>query len=120
VTGCNSFFGAIAMTLPSTTFAQNNGVIALTRCASRWAGVACGIWLIIFGVLAKVGGWVTTIPGDAVIPAAACLVLQNACGAQWLHYCCSNVCSKESQHCGQFAQLAAALAADHCDVLPRY
>ena len=64
--GCNSFFGAIAMTLPSTTFAQNNGVIALTRCASRWAGIACGIWLIAFGVLAKVGGWVTTIPGDAV------------------------------------------------------
>lgn len=70
--GCNSFFGAIAMTLPSTTFAQNNGVIALTRCASRWAGVACGIWLIIFGVLAKVGGWVTTIPGDEVLlPACA-------------------------------------------------
>jgi Permease family len=66
-TGCNSFFGAIAMTLPSTTFAQNNGVISLTRCASRWAGIACGIWLIIFGVLAKVGGWVTTIPGDAVL-----------------------------------------------------
>lgn len=89
----NSFWGAIAQSLPSTTFAQvgmhlgqarhlyddssrtanrlsmvqglrwrcllcvqNNGVIALTRCASRWSGIGCGVWLIIFGVLAKVGG----------------------------------------------------------------
>jgi uracil-xanthine permease len=76
--GCNSFFGAIAMTLPSTTFAQNNGVIALTRCASRWAGIACGIWLIIFGVLAKVGGWVTTIP-DCVLGGMTTFLFANVC-----------------------------------------
>jgi hypothetical protein len=35
---------------------QNNGVIALTRCASRYAGIACGVWLLIFGILSKVGG----------------------------------------------------------------
>ena len=45
--------------LPNTTFAQNNGVIVLSRCASRSAGVACGVWLILFGVLAKIGGWVS-------------------------------------------------------------
>lgn len=45
--------------LPNTTFAQNNGVIVLSRCASRSAGIACGVWLILFGVLAKIGGWVS-------------------------------------------------------------
>ena len=46
--------------LPNTTFAQNNGVIVLSRCASRSAGIACGVWLILFGVLAKIGGWVSS------------------------------------------------------------
>lgn len=40
--------------MPNTTFSQNNGVIALTRCASRRAGIACACWLIVFGILAKV------------------------------------------------------------------
>ena len=40
--------------MPNTTFSQNNGVIALTRCASRRAGIACACWLIFFGILAKV------------------------------------------------------------------
>ncbi len=53
-TGINSFFAALAGSLPNTTFAQNNGVLALTRCASRTAGYSCGIWLFLFGVLAKV------------------------------------------------------------------
>ena len=46
--------------------AQNNGVIALTRCASRRAGYACGIWLILFGVLGKFAALFTTIP-DCVL-----------------------------------------------------
>lgn len=53
--GFNSFFAGLAGSLPNTTFAQNNGVLALTRCASRRAGYACGVWLFLFGILAKVG-----------------------------------------------------------------
>ncbi|KAL0033065.1 hypothetical protein WJX79_000796 [Trebouxia sp. C0005] len=60
--GINSFFAALAGSLPNTTFAQNNGVLALTRCASRTAGYSCGIWLFLFGVLAKVGAFFTSIP----------------------------------------------------------
>jgi hypothetical protein len=43
-------------------FAQNNGVIALTRCANRKAGVACAIFLIIFGILGKISGVFLSIP----------------------------------------------------------
>lgn len=53
-TGINSFFAGLAGSLPNTTFAQNNGVLSLTRCASRSAGYSCGIWLVLFGILAKV------------------------------------------------------------------
>jgi len=36
-----------------SVFAQNNGVIALTRCANRTAGYCACFWLIIMGILAK-------------------------------------------------------------------
>jgi NCS2 family nucleobase:cation symporter-2 len=64
--GVWSFFAALATSMPNTTFSQNNGVIALTKCASRWAGVACGAWLLFFGIIAKTSGIITSIP-DAVI-----------------------------------------------------
>lgn len=64
--GICSFFSALATSMPNTTFSQNNGVITLTKCASRSAGVACGVWLIILGIIAKVSGIISSIP-DAVI-----------------------------------------------------
>ncbi|ACO69125.1 Nucleobase:Cation symporter-2 family [Micromonas commoda] len=64
--GVCSFLAALGTGMPNTTFSQNNGVIALTKCASRRAGVACGCWLIFFGVLAKVSGIISSIP-DCVI-----------------------------------------------------
>ncbi len=55
-------FSALATSLPLTTFAQNNGVIALTNVASRQAGWACAFWLLILGILGKFGAFVTSIP----------------------------------------------------------
>ena len=52
--GFNSFLAACATSPPVNVFAQNNGIIAFTLCASRVAGVACAFWLFVFGVLAKV------------------------------------------------------------------
>ncbi len=51
-----------ATSLPLTTFAQNNGVISLTAVASRQAGWACALWLFLFGIFAKFGGLITSIP----------------------------------------------------------
>jgi uracil-xanthine permease len=39
--GCNGILAALMTITPMTTFAQNNGVIALTRCANRRAGYCC-------------------------------------------------------------------------------
>lgn len=39
--GFNSLLATLFTSPPNTTFSQNNGVIALTQCASRAAGFAC-------------------------------------------------------------------------------
>jgi uric acid-xanthine permease len=39
--GLNGILAALMTMTPMTTFAQNNGVIALTRCANRTAGYCC-------------------------------------------------------------------------------
>mmetsp|Transcript_11358 Transcript_11358/g.13431 ORF Transcript_11358/g.13431 Transcript_11358/m.13431 type:complete len:602 (-) Transcript_11358:412-2217(-) len=64
--GICSILSALGTGMPNTTFSQNNGVIALTKCASRRAGVCCGIWLLLMGVFAKVSGIISSIP-DCVI-----------------------------------------------------
>jgi len=62
----SSIISGLTTTMPNTTFSQNNGVIALTKCASRRAGYACGCWLIFLGIFSKIAGIITSIP-DCVI-----------------------------------------------------
>ena len=52
--------------MPNTTYSQNNGVIRVTKCASKRAGYAAGAWLILLGVIGKLGGLIASIP-DAVL-----------------------------------------------------
>ena len=47
---------------PVTTYAQNNGVISLSRCASRQAGFACCIWLLVLGIFSKFAAIILSIP----------------------------------------------------------
>ena len=74
--GIGGIFSSLATSLPLTTFAQNNGVIALTAVASRQAGWACAGWLFLFGLLGKVGGLITTIP-DCVIGGMTTFLFAN-------------------------------------------
>lgn len=60
--GINSFISALFGSPPNTTFSQNNGLIALTKCASRSAGFSCAFWLILFGVVAPIGAAFASIP----------------------------------------------------------
>ncbi|QDS69541.1 hypothetical protein FKW77_007723 [Venturia effusa] len=60
--GINGILAGLCTITPMSTFAQNNGVIALTRCANRTAGYACCFWLIIMGVFAKFAAAIVSIP----------------------------------------------------------
>jgi NCS2 family nucleobase:cation symporter-2 len=71
-----SLLASLFTTLPNTTFSQNNGVIALTKCASKRAGIACGVWLIFMGVFSKIAGVITSIP-DAVLGGMTIFLFAN-------------------------------------------
>jgi uracil-xanthine permease len=60
--GLNGIVAALCTITPMSTFAQNNGVIALTRCANRKAGYACCFWLIVMGIFAKFAAALVAIP----------------------------------------------------------
>lgn len=60
--GFNCFLASCATSPPVNVFAQNNGIIAFTLCASRMAGVATAMWLFLFGVLGKIGAFFANTP----------------------------------------------------------
>lgn len=64
--GLNGMLAGLCTITPMSTFAQNNGVIALTRCANRKAGYACCFFLIIMGVFSKFAAALTSIPASVL------------------------------------------------------
>jgi len=60
--GVSSLLAAAFNSFPSTTFAQNNGVIQLTGVGSRYIGTWVGAMLIVLGLLPIVGRTVEAIP----------------------------------------------------------
>jgi uracil-xanthine permease len=64
--GINGMLAALMTITPMTTFAQNNGVIALTRCANRTAGYFCCFFLIIMGVFSKFAASLVAIPAAVI------------------------------------------------------
>lgn len=60
--GINSFLAALFNSFPSTTFAQNNGVIQLTGVGSRYVGTVIAAILMLMGVFPVVGGLVQSLP----------------------------------------------------------
>ncbi|KIW35279.1 uncharacterized protein PV07_01983 [Cladophialophora immunda] len=64
--GLNGCLAALMTITPMSTFAQNNGVIALTRCANRKAGYFCCFFLIVAGVFAKFSAALVAIPAPVL------------------------------------------------------
>lgn len=64
--GLGGFFSALFTVTPLSVFAQNNGVIAITRCANRVAGRWSCVFLILFGVLGKISGVFLAIPNSVL------------------------------------------------------
>jgi uric acid-xanthine permease len=64
--GLNGVLAALGTITPMSTFAQNNGVIALTRCANRTAGYWCCFFLVIMGIFSKFAAALVSIPSSVI------------------------------------------------------
>lgn len=64
--GLNGLLAGLCTITPMSTFAQNNGVIALTRCANRKAGYWCCFFLIIMGIFSKFAAALVAIPSPVL------------------------------------------------------
>ncbi|KIW05951.1 purine permease, variant [Verruconis gallopava] len=64
--GLNGIIAGLCTITPMSTFAQNNGVIALTRCANRSAGYFCCFWLLVMGIFAKFAAALVAIPSSVL------------------------------------------------------
>jgi len=60
--GVNSIIACLLGSPPNTTFSQNNGILALTRCVSRSAGFSCAGWLLFIGLFGKIGAIMASVP----------------------------------------------------------
>ncbi|KAK5138227.1 hypothetical protein LTR08_004923 [Meristemomyces frigidus] len=64
--GLNGIIAGLCTITPMSVFAQNNGVIALTRCANRKAGYAACFWLLVMGIFAKFAAALVAIPSSVL------------------------------------------------------
>ena len=64
--GFNGLIAALCTITPMSVFAQNNGVIALTRCANRKAGYCACLFLIIMGIFSKFAAALVSIPASVL------------------------------------------------------
>lgn len=64
--GFNGMLACLATITPMSTFAQNNGVIALTRCANRKVGYCACFFLIVAGIFAKFAAALVAIPSPVL------------------------------------------------------
>lgn len=60
--GFNGLLAGLCTITPMSTFAQNNGVISITKCASRRVGYVCCCLLIIMGIFTKFAASLVAIP----------------------------------------------------------
>lgn len=64
--GLAGVLASLMTVTPMSCFAQNNGVIALTRCANRKAGYACCLFLVVMGIFAKFAAALVAIPSSVL------------------------------------------------------
>ena len=74
--GLSTLLGGVLNSFPYTCFAQNVGLVRLTRVKSRWVVTAAGVFMIFLGLLPKAGAIVAAIP-QPVIGGASLAMFAN-------------------------------------------
>src|ERR1700760_694088 len=84
--GLSALLAGFMNSFPDTAYAENVGLIAMTRVRSRWVVSVCGAALIILGLVPKVGALVANLPGPVIGGAATVMfALVTAIGIKTLN-----------------------------------
>ena len=74
--GLSTLLGGVLNSFPYTCFAQNVGLVRLTRVKSRWVVTTAGVFMIVLGLLPKAAAIVAAIP-QPVIGGASLAMFAN-------------------------------------------
>jgi len=84
--GLSAVLAGFLNSFPDTAFAENVGLVGLTKVRSRWVVTTCGTMLILLGLLPKIGQVVANVPGPVIGGAATVMfAMVTAVGIQTLH-----------------------------------
>ncbi len=84
--GLSALLAGFMNSFPDTAYAENVGLISMTGVRSRWVVTVCGAFLVILGVIPKVGAVVASLPGPVIGGAATVMfAMVTAVGIQTLH-----------------------------------
>jgi NCS2 family nucleobase:cation symporter-2 len=64
--GLSTVLGGVFNTFPYTAYAQNVGLVGMTRVRSRWVVAAAGGLLVLLGLLPKLGALVAAVPAPVL------------------------------------------------------
>jgi len=82
----SAFLASFTNSFPDTAFAENVGLVGLTGIRSRWVVTTCGVFLLLMGLVPKVGQIVADLPGPVIGGAATIMFsMVTAVGIQALH-----------------------------------
>lgn len=84
--GLSAVLAGFMNSFPDTAFAENVGLVSLTKVRSRWVVAVCGVTLIVAGLIPKVGTIVAGVPGPVIGGAATVMfAMVTMVGIRVLH-----------------------------------
>jgi NCS2 family nucleobase:cation symporter-2 len=84
--GFSALLAGFMNSFPDTAYAENVGLIGMTKVRSRWVVTVCGVFLVILGLIPKVGAVVSDLPAPVIGGAATVMfAMVTAIGIQTLH-----------------------------------
>ena len=84
--GLSALLAGFMNSFPDTAYAENVGLIGMTRVKSRFVVTVCGVFLLILGLIPKVGAIVADLPAPVIGGAATVMfAMVTAIGIQTLN-----------------------------------
>lgn len=84
--GLSALLASFTNSFPDTAFAENVGLVGLTKVRSRFVVTTCGVFLLLLGLIPKVGQVIADMPGPVIGGGATVMfAMVTAVGIQTLH-----------------------------------